>query len=973
MATSKFLRTFRTIAGAPITTATIWLVPQANTYPTGALALTAHGTRDGQYYRDNVPDGEYKIYIDPAGGSSPTLYEERLWIGDQRVTTISDHFDSADSYKLKMTGLKQMMKVVVSTTNPTPDFIGQPGVDANGKKWIAIALSGTMWEEVAQVDNSTLQRSSIGVASIKDLGVTNAKIANATILPAKFGQQVVTVVSLVSPTPSYIGQPGRDSVGNNYVAIALTGTMWQKVADISNLNLIPNANFNGAVLNSASRASNERAIVWYLTDGGFAHDISMVTGSNVPQLLDEQAVKLVTLVGQRVNIYTGGLDSNYNGMITFGTSKISVGVWIYCSNWSASGLSLTNNLRTFSGTSLNPGYTYIQNGNWRFYFSNNYLTNAGHSSGYYQYLIFDNTAGSEALTFYVARTTILLAEHIFPSIYSNHFLDDLSGEEGAVTLTTLSERIDSNDSQLPYVHRNPYTDPLFEQAAVGSTIPSNWTVSYGGAGAHAAISKEIANDAVTPFGSKSIKIGMDYINSGNYADCQLFHTLNCPIEFQGKDTLSFVCYIKRENAGIGVVSSYLRFYDDYDLGGSNIGNQYSNANGGSVPTVEGVEGEWQRVSFVVNLSVGVKGFKSVNFSVRFTGESGLTGLGTKYLWFVAPMVNFRDDFTQTVFERNDLENAYNKAVEALADSGLLVPYSGLKIATYGDSITANNNWQPFLITELGCTHYLRACGGARIKNSNELSYWIGADGVYINRPTIWGGNPVNSLLTSNGTSGTNSIVVADGTKFAIGNSIFIYEASGTMNSEENSITNIVSNTLTLTNNLSNNYTTANGAGVDRFPAGGTLIDGNMCTQDRVDNVPTDTDVIIILGGANDSTSDGSMADSAAENTTFYAAYKLMIERLYARIPSARFIIMGMPYHQTADSTYDLTGDYQLRRDAIKNIAYHYGFPYIDLRKECGWNALNYSTYLQDTVHPNAAGAKRMAEVIIGVLKSITEL
>lgn len=158
MATSKFLRTFRTTAGAPITTAAIWLVPQANTYPTGALALTPHATRDGQYYRDNVPDGEYKIYIDPAGGSSPTLYEERLWVGDQRVSTISDNFDATDSYKLKPSGMKAQTKTVTSTTSPTPDYIGQMGIDANGNIYIAIALTGTMWKLFTNI-NSYLEPS----------------------------------------------------------------------------------------------------------------------------------------------------------------------------------------------------------------------------------------------------------------------------------------------------------------------------------------------------------------------------------------------------------------------------------------------------------------------------------------------------------------------------------------------------------------------------------------------------------------------------------------------------------------------------------------------------------------------------------------------------------------------------------------------------------------------------------------------
>ena len=87
MATSKFARYFLN-AGTkePVTLATIWLVPQANTYPTGALALTKHATRTGVYYRDAVPDGEYKVYVDPAGGSSPTLYDEHLWLGEQKIS-----------------------------------------------------------------------------------------------------------------------------------------------------------------------------------------------------------------------------------------------------------------------------------------------------------------------------------------------------------------------------------------------------------------------------------------------------------------------------------------------------------------------------------------------------------------------------------------------------------------------------------------------------------------------------------------------------------------------------------------------------------------------------------------------------------------------------------------------------------------------------------------------------------------------
>lgn len=192
MATSKFLRTFRTVQGTPITAATIWLVPQANTYPTGALALTPHATRDGQYYRDNVPDGEYKIYIDPAGGSSPTLYEEEIWIGEARITTISDHFDSADSYKLKETGIKDAAVTVnklgtgavtsvkindqvktLTDITTTPDYIGQIA-KLGDDYYYAFAKAGVniKWNKIKS-GNFPIKNDMDGSLSIASLKVRN--------------------------------------------------------------------------------------------------------------------------------------------------------------------------------------------------------------------------------------------------------------------------------------------------------------------------------------------------------------------------------------------------------------------------------------------------------------------------------------------------------------------------------------------------------------------------------------------------------------------------------------------------------------------------------------------------------------------------------------------------------------------------------------------------------------------------------
>jgi len=88
MATSsKFVKFFETTGRVPITTARIWLVPQSDTYPTNALELTLDTTRDGQYYRNAVPDGEYKIYMDTSGGTSPVLYMSNIYHAENRLTT----------------------------------------------------------------------------------------------------------------------------------------------------------------------------------------------------------------------------------------------------------------------------------------------------------------------------------------------------------------------------------------------------------------------------------------------------------------------------------------------------------------------------------------------------------------------------------------------------------------------------------------------------------------------------------------------------------------------------------------------------------------------------------------------------------------------------------------------------------------------------------------------------------------------
>ena len=103
MATSKFTRKFELANGVPLLGAIVYLVPQAGTYPTDALLCTEHGTRQGVYYREALPDGEYKIYIG-TGGNAPVLTDSNIWIGEQRITDITTSLAGIKSVTKTFTG-----------------------------------------------------------------------------------------------------------------------------------------------------------------------------------------------------------------------------------------------------------------------------------------------------------------------------------------------------------------------------------------------------------------------------------------------------------------------------------------------------------------------------------------------------------------------------------------------------------------------------------------------------------------------------------------------------------------------------------------------------------------------------------------------------------------------------------------------------------------------------------------------------
>jgi lysophospholipase L1-like esterase len=151
---------------------------------------------------------------------------------------------------------------------------------------------------------------------------------------------------------------------------------------------------------------------------------------------------------------------------------------------------------------------------------------------------------------------------------------------------------------------------------------------------------------------------------------------------------------------------------------------------------------------------------------------------------------------------------------------------------------------------------------------------------------------------------------------------------------------------------------------------------DMADTARINAIPADSELILLNGGTNDFSQDiplGTIA-SAADLTTYYGAYKLRLNRLYARCPDAIVMIMGAPYksnEKTPNLVSAVLADYN---QANKEIAELYGYKFIDIRNLMGVNSLNYLDYISDGTHPSVStGAKKYAEVVISTLKSSINL
>ena len=133
---------------------------------------------------------------------------------------------------------------------------------------------------------------------------------------------------------------------------------------------------------------------------------------------------------------------------------------------------------------------------------------------------------------------------------------------------------------------------------------------------------------------------------------------------------------------------------------------------------------------------------------------------------------------------------------------------------------------------------------------------------------------------------------------------------------------------------------------------------------RVDEMDPDAELVVVFGGTNDFGHGDAPMGSFADRTpdTFYGACHYLMTRLIERFPQATIVFMT-PLHREFEQRAGVP-DLSEYVNVIIEVARYYGIPVMDLYANSGLAPsvpIIKQTYVPDGLHPNNAGAARVAE------------
>ena len=143
---------------------------------------------------------------------------------------------------------------------------------------------------------------------------------------------------------------------------------------------------------------------------------------------------------------------------------------------------------------------------------------------------------------------------------------------------------------------------------------------------------------------------------------------------------------------------------------------------------------------------------------------------------------------------------------------------------------------------------------------------------------------------------------------------------------------------------------------------------------RAPEMDPDADIVVVFGGTNDfghgDAPFGTMADRTPE--TFYGACHTLMTTLIERYPTAEIVFMT-PLHRECEEREEGREPLSSFVRAIKEVAEFYSLPVLDLYAMAGIQPqleAHKTAFAPDGLHPNDAGAKRVADRLGAFLKAL---
>ncbi|MBQ3639974.1 MAG: SGNH/GDSL hydrolase family protein [Clostridia bacterium] len=149
------------------------------------------------------------------------------------------------------------------------------------------------------------------------------------------------------------------------------------------------------------------------------------------------------------------------------------------------------------------------------------------------------------------------------------------------------------------------------------------------------------------------------------------------------------------------------------------------------------------------------------------------------------------------------------------------------------------------------------------------------------------------------------------------------------------------------------------------PSQNPKYDLDFCS--RVDGMDPDADLVVVFGGTNDFGHGDAPFGTIDDRTefTFYGACHVLMRSLIEKYPSATIVFMT-PLHRAVEKKPERPDVPHLSEyvRAIKEVAALYGIPVYDLYANSNIDPqipVQKELFTKDGLHPNIAGAARIAE------------